>query len=176
MTTSSFETRKRLLQLAQTYPGLHMREIARQADLSEALAGYHLDALVAEGLMSSVAEEGFRRFYPAHGAAPSEPDRELVALFRQRVPLQITLILLARPRATHAEITEELGLAKSTVSHHLAKLKGARVVVTSPDGRLIALREPKRVERLLLRWEPPEDLIDRFSELWRNFYSRRKRT
>ena len=175
MTAPSLEIRRRLLRLVSTYPGLHLRELARQAELTESLTGYHLDALVGEGVVESAEGGGFRRFYAVAGAAPSAQDRELMGLLRHRVALQVSLILLDRGSATHLEITDALGLAKSTVSYHLARLVDSGLVVALPRGAGVSLRDPRRVERLLLRWEPPRDLVDRFASLCSTFYSRRRR-
>lgn len=172
MAKDALRIRKRLIQLIEEFPGLHLREIARQANMSEALALYHLDQLEEAGAVESRTEEQFRRFFPAEAPSIEERDRDLMALLRQRVPLQIALYLLDVEDATHGEITKQLQLAKSTVSYHLDKLTKADFVVQE-DGR-IRLREPRRVERLLLRWEPPRSLTDRFTTLWTRFYRGRR--
>lgn len=175
MTSSSLNLRRELLRLVTAFPGLHLRELARQAGLSESLAAYHLDALQAEGAVKARTEGNFRRFYPLGAPAPNEADRELMGVLRQAVPLQIAVVLLETPGVTHAVLTEALGLAKSTVSYHLVKLQEADVVVRAAHGPGFTLREPRRVERLLLRWEPPKGLVGRFAELWTTFYTARRK-
>lgn len=172
MAKDALGIRKRLVQLVEQFPGLHLREIARQAEMSEALALYHLDQLEEGGVVESRTEEQFRRFFPVEAPSIEERDRDLMALLRQRVPLQIALYLLAEGEATHGDITDQLELAKSTVSYHLDKL-GKADFVTQEAGRF-RLREPRRVERLLLRWEPPRSLTDRFTTLWTRFYRGRR--
>lgn len=175
MTAETFDARKRLLRLIGEYPGLHLRELAREARLSEALAGYHLGHLVAAGHVVDRAEHGFRRFYPVKGPALSERDLQHLSLLRQPVPLQIVVRLAERSPATHQELTDMLGLAKSTVSYHLAKLQEAGVVAPAVRGAGFVLRDARHVERLLLRWEPPADLTERFQSMWRRFYAGHRR-
>lgn len=172
MAKDALGIRKRLVQLVEKFPGLHLREIARQAEMSEALALYHLDQLEEAGVVESRTEEQFRRFFPAEAPSVEEEDRDLMALLRQRVPLQIALYMLDVGKATHGDITKELQLAKSTVSYHLDKLANADFVLQE-EGKF-RLREPRRVERLLLRWEPPQSLTDRFTTLWTRFYRGRR--
>lgn len=174
MSESSIELRRRIARLVQAYPGLHMREIARQAGISEALAGYHLDELVKDEVLESVQEEFFRRFYPAKGGAREE-DRDLLGALRQRVPLQIVLHLLGHGQATQQQLADLVGVGKSTMSYHVGRLLDLDLLATPAEGRGVVLRDPKRVERLLLRYQPPKDLTDRMVDLWATFYGPRRR-
>lgn len=166
-------TRRALLALVGRYPGLHVRELARQASMSEALALYHLDQLVDQELVEAVEDGNYRRFYPRQGVAPLEEDRELMAWLRRRVPLQIALLLLEKTSATHQQLTDSLGLAKSTVSYHLSALEKAGFV-RRDDVDAFVLQNPRKVARLLTRWEPPQDVTSRFGALWQRFYARRR--
>lgn len=173
MTDRSLTTRRRILRLVEEFPGLHLRELARQAGTSEPLAGYHLANLVADDIVEAVTEGGFKRFYVRSGPQPSERDRAILELLRHAAPLQIVVFLLERDGATHPEIAEETGLSKSTVTYHLHRLRGASLVEHVPTGAGFQVREARRIESLLLRWEPPRDITDRFERLWRSFYRRR---
>lgn len=169
MPSESFDIKKRLMRLVEEYPGLHLRELARQADISEALAGYHLDRLVEEDHVESRTEKGFRRFYPAGAPAPTEDEQEMLSMLRRATPLEIVVYLLEEGPSSHREITDQLDLAKSTVSYHLDKLREAGIVVQDDEG-LYMLDDPRGIERLLIRWEPPTGLTDQFADLWERFY------
>lgn len=169
MPPSELDIKKRLVLLVETYPGLHLRELAREAGISEALAGYHLDRLEEADHVRSETEGGFRRFYPVDAPGPTAKERELLNLLRRAVPLEVVVFLLEEGASSHGEVTDQTGLAKSTVSYHLSNLAEAGIVERDDEGRF-ALADPRGIERLLLRWEPPKDLTDRFAELWRKFY------
>lgn len=162
---------KRLLRLVRSYPGLHLRELAREARISEQRALYHLDRLQDRSVVASRSDDGYRRFYVAEGEGPTRDDRRILALLRQALPLQIIVSLLERGEATHKELTEDLGRAKSTVSFHLQKVRDAGLL--RERGKAIRLRDPEHVEALLLRWQPPESLTDRFAGQWEAFYGPR---
>lgn len=169
---SVLKIRRRLKRLIDAYPGLHLRELARQAQLTEALAGYHLDQMVEAGLVLSESEGGFRCFYPAHAHALDAADRSLLSLLRQEIPFRVALLLLENKRASHGQLVDALDLTKQNTSYHLGNL--TRVGLVEPvKGQGYGLREPERVERLLLAWEPPRSL-HRFGRLWRSLYARRK--
>jgi len=167
------DLRRRLVRLVEQYPGLHLRELARQSDISEALAGYHMDVLVAEEIVTAQADGVYKRFYPSKGPSPTETEKDLIRILRQRVPLQIVLHLLDAKQIGHGDLTQRLGLAKSTVSYHLGKLRDAGLIAERTGSLFLA--EPKRIERLLLRWEPPRDLTDSFADLWEGFYMKKKK-
>ena len=168
MTEGAIAIRRRILTLVERYPGLHLRDLARRAMLSESLAGYHLEALEREGFVQSKFDDFYRRFYPVQSAAPSAADQQLLGLLRQRVPAAISIHLLEQSPSTHTTLTKKMGLAKSTLSYHISKLQAAGLVIVNADG--IRLKEPDRVRKLLLTWRPPVDVTERFAEMWRKLY------
>lgn len=166
------ETRRRILRLIRSYPGLHLRELAREAGLSEQLVSYHVDHLEDQELVESRVDEVYRRFYATEVPAPQGDDRRVVEVLRQAVPLQIVLHLLERAPLPSSVLVKELGLAKSTVSYHVKRLTETGIVERRPDG--LHVSEPERVSDLLVRWQPPRSLTDRFMRLWSGFYRRRR--
>lgn len=172
MTESTIALRRKILELVQQFPGLHLRDLARRAGLSEALAGYHLEALESEGFVQSRVDEFYRRFYLVQGPAPTKEDQPLLGLLRQRVPVEIAILLLEESPATQVSLTKRLGLAKSTLSYHVSKLEAVGLVVVGPDG--IRLKEPERVRKLLHTWRPPPDTIEKFADVWRRLYRTRR--
>lgn len=171
MTQASVEFRRKMLQLVERYPGLHLRELARLAQTSEALASYHLEGLLAAELVLDISDKGFRRFYPLRGKQINAPDRELMPILRKPAPLTIAVALLERGPLTHQQVVELIGMAKSTVSYHLGQLVEAGIVTQLPEGSY-RLAQPRRVERFVLRYEPPRDILERFSRVWESFYGR----
>ena len=168
MTENAIALRSKMLALVKRFPGLHLRDLARRANLSEALAGYHLQAMEKEGFVQSRFDDFYRRFYPVQSAAPTPADQPLLGLLRQRVAADIAVHLLEQSPATHAALTKKLGIAKSTLSYHISKLEATGLVVVGPTG--IALKEPERVRRILVTWRPPADVTERFAEMWRKLY------
>jgi predicted transcriptional regulator len=174
MSGSALAPRRRLLRLIERYPGLHLRELARQTEMSEALVSHHVESLLTARLVRSETTDNYRRFFAVGGESPSTADSENLALLRQRIPLQIVILLLERGSATNQEVAQTFGIAKSTASYHLGRLLDARVVTRLEDGNRLALTDRDTMERLLLRWRAPETLTGRFVEMWGDFYGRRE--
>jgi len=169
------EMRKRLFALVQAYPGLHIREAARQLDTSIALVEYHVAILRSSGLLREERDERYVRLFavPQGGAGPTPAQKAVLRAVRARLPLQVTLYLLDQdePRQ-HKAICEDLGLGKSTLSFHLRKLEAAGVVRKTADGRF----EPKdraQLLRLLLDYQPTPDLREEFADVWLSLYGDR---
>ncbi|HUR25914.1 MAG TPA: ArsR family transcriptional regulator [Candidatus Thermoplasmatota archaeon] len=162
-------TRRRLYALVKDYPGIHVREAARQLETSLALVEYHLALLREHRLVNVSREDGYARLFATDAPAPRAGEREQVGLLRQRLPLRITLSLLDDGPAKHKDLAESLGLGKSTLSFHLRKLEAAGLVARDAQGRFAAKDAP-RVLRLLLAYPPTRDLRQAFADVWLSLY------
>jgi len=167
------EVRKLVHDVVRRYPGIHLREIERQTGVSAPLAQYHLRKLAEEGYVEVHDQGGYARHYPTEkgkSARVLEEDLPIVGLLREEVPLHIVLLLLDRGAATHTELVEALGIAKSTVSYQLAKLAEAGIVVRTPGETRLRLADRERIYRLLLAYKPTPTLVDAFANLWEDLY------
>ena len=162
------ETRRRFLRMVRDYPGLHLREIARQMDTSVALVEYNLPFLVDAGAVRTEQDERYLRVYPVGEGAPTRAERALLGPLRSEIALHIVLFLLDRGPTRHKDICEALDLGKSKLSFYLRKLEDAGLVRQAKDG--FTVEKPARVKRLLLERRPTPDLRERFAELWLGFY------
>lgn len=171
------ETRRAVYRHLLEYPGLHLRELTREIDLSPTTVRYHLDQLVDADLVTRTDEDGYTRFYPRVEGGPGPRDvvgadeKEVLNLLRQRVPLGIVLHLLTEGPTPQGELAEALDVAASTASYHLDKLREAGVVDRERQGRsvLYSLENPVEVGDLVHRYEPPRDLADTFADLFESF-------
>lgn len=156
--------RQRILSAVRSYPGLHLRELARQLDTSVALIEYHLPMLVAKDLVERVEDQGRHLLFPTGHDAP----RRLVGLLRDKRRLPIILTLLDQGPLTHGEMVGALGLGKSTLSFHLRHLTKAGILENTVEG--FRIRDPRRVRRTLAAHRPTPDMLDRFAGTWGDLY------
>ena len=88
---------------------------------------------------------------------------------RSRTAGLVVVLLLAADQASPAAVTEELGVARSTLEHHLDGLVSAGVVAKRRTGNRVtlSLRRPAATAGLLRTVEPTfaERLTDRFERL-----------
>ncbi|MHB8634428.1 MAG: ArsR family transcriptional regulator [Thermoplasmatota archaeon] len=165
------EIRRRLLGLVRAYPGIHLREIARQLETSIALVQYHATLLAGNGLVREERGEHHVRLYGVAADADSR-DHELVGLFRSRWPLRITLFLLDQDMPVqHKRIADALHVGKSKLSFHLRKLERAGVVERTANG-MFAPVERKRLLRVLLEHKPVPALHEEVADLWLSLYGK----
>ena len=169
----ALEMRRRLYATVRQYPGIHVREAARQLDTSLALVEYHLNLLRENGLVTVEKDDRYARLYARDAAAsPDKKDRVAVAILRERLPLQVTLHLLDKGPTKHKDLADALGMGKSKLSFHLRKLETAGVVAKDVAGRFL-VGDPKRVDRLLAAYPPTRDLQEEFADVWLGLYGDR---
>jgi predicted transcriptional regulator len=160
-------TRERLLAHVKNHPGVHVNALGRQLDLATGQVQYHLQRLRKGGAV--VADEQYGR---THYFAPGYTDRErrTFALARRETARELMLLLIEWEDATAGDLTEELGIARSTLSYHADRLVEAGLVEQrrGDRGRVrYALVDPTETLRLLEEIQPslPDRLLDRFTRL-----------
>ena len=165
------EVRRRVYRHVLAYPGVHLRGVEQHLGISSALASYHLHALEKGGWVRSYDMEGYTRWFPgprSREAALTRRERRILGLLREQAAFQTTLLLLERGEVSHGDLVAALGLAKSTVSYHVARLERAGLLRRRGDALVLA--DADLAEGLLLRYEPTPDLRSRFRRLWDDLY------
>ncbi len=160
------ENRKKIYDLIEEFPGLHMREIKRRTDMSMNLVRYHLGQLKKYEVVEEVEEGEYKRYYPKEGGRRVDfEDKRYLALLREEIPLSVVVYLLSEDEpVSHGDIKEELDIAASTLSYHLKKMRKKGLL--EKQGREYWLSEPEVISNLLVKYEPPKDVIDEFIDLW----------
>jgi DNA-binding transcriptional ArsR family regulator len=166
------DMRRRLYATVREFPGIHVREAARQLGTSLALVEYHLPLLRDHGLVTVEKDDRYARIYPKDAGAPDPRDRAAVGVLRERLPLQVTLRLLDAGASKHKDLAEALGMGKSKLSFHLRKLEAAGIVEKDAEGRF-GVADARRVQRLLLAFPPTKDLREEFADVWLSLYGDR---
>ncbi|MFA5862335.1 MAG: winged helix-turn-helix transcriptional regulator [Candidatus Thermoplasmatota archaeon] len=118
--------RSAIYECVERSPGIHLRQIERLTALPLGQVLYHLDRLERMGLVGSVRDSGFRRFFSSSNISRAE--KPVLAALRHTVPRQIIMTLLGAPGIQHKDIQERVGVAGSTLSFHLQRLVSAGVL------------------------------------------------
>jgi len=147
-------------------PGVHFNALVRGLDMAPGQVQYHLKRLLGERL---VAEDCYGRthYYPPSFDAW---ERRALALLRRETSADIVGVLLESGETPAAEVTERVGIARSTLSWHVERLVDAGLIEEYRDARgavVLRLAYPERTARLLRRARPtlPGRLVDRFTRL-----------
>lgn len=160
-------TRDRIADRVAESPGVHFRGLVRDLDLAPGQVQYHARRLEATNRVETTELRGRRHFFPPD-VAPTE--RRAIALLRRETARDIVTVLARDGRNRPAEVAASLGIARSTLEHHLDGLVTEGLVTKEYDGAgrvTLSLAAPERVGRALAAVEPtlPERLVDRFSRL-----------
>lgn len=157
------ETRARIRQKIEREPGIHFRALTRGLELATGQVQYHL------GRLDDVSVErvnGRTHYYPP---GYDQWERTALALLRRETARDIVAALYDTGEARPATVADRVGIARSTLEHHLDGLVAGDIVRKDRDGNRVTLSLvcPEKTVGLLGTVEPSlaERLTDRFERL-----------
>ena len=86
------QTRRKIYDFINKYPGLHLREISRRSNIPLGSLRYYIKSLDKYGLIVIKTDHKFKRYYV--NQTVGEKDKELLNILRQDIPLRVILMLL----------------------------------------------------------------------------------
>lgn len=126
------DTRKqRIVSFIESNPGVHLREITRQLDLSMGVAQYHLYRLEKERTIVSRRKGFYRRYYS--NLKFGEQDQDILDVLSISTERDILFFLTHSPASTR-ELSDFVKLSTSTVNWHMKRLTEAGLVDVRRDG------------------------------------------
>lgn len=142
--------RRVLCQVVEEQPGIHFRELEREAHVSSnGQLRHHLDRLLHDGKLLEVKDGRYRRYFLA-----GQHDRHLrpgLTHFARRVPRRIARVLLKGPH-NRTELRRTVGCADSTLGYHLRRMAelGYLQKERSRNACSYSLVDPEFVRSVLL--------------------------
>jgi len=121
-------TRQKIIDLIENKPGIHMSKIADTLSMRLSLVQYHLQKMEKEQRVIAVTDVGYYKRYYLSGSTSGPRERNLVALLREPIPLQIVVYVLRHPNAKHKDILAQFDVTSATLSYHLNKLVNLEVL------------------------------------------------
>jgi len=135
-----------LLGYVTATPGAHFSKIRDDLKLGTGETQHHLRRLEGEGAIESREDGDYRRFFPA--GRFTEFEQVALGYLRRSTPRGMVVALLRDPSATGAELADELGVSRPTVSKYAAQLESVGML-SRADG--YALERPETLLLLLVR-------------------------
>lgn len=164
------EIRRRLIDIIKNKPGIHFREIFREADVAMGELEYHLHVLEKMEIISKTTTSYYTRYFPAYELGTE--DKRIMGLLRQEMLRDILLLIMSNKETGHGDIAKEFGLVKSTVSFYLNKLLKHGIIEKEKSGRKVSynVNEPKKILRLILLYRKGfgDEIVKRVEGLWAN--------
>lgn len=114
-------TRQQIHHKVDSDPGCQVKQVAEALDISWTTASYHLRVLTKMGLVVAKRQGRHEHFFAA--GSPVTQSHALVAALQNKTAKQIVETVLLQPGIIQKDLCERLGIAASTASGHLTKLR-----------------------------------------------------
>lgn len=151
----------------ESKPGVHFNALATDLGIATGQAQYHLRKLRRAGDVVAEEIQGKTHYY----SREYDPwERRVLAFARRETARTVLLHLLEAGSLSAEELSDRLGVARSTVSWHVSSLADAGILEKSYGERgrvIVALTDPDATRRLLAAVRPSltDRLVDRFTRL-----------
>ena len=128
------DTRKSIFDAVCARPGLGVHDIADAANVSYSTATYHLERLVAAGMLV-MTPDGNKLCYYKNGGAFTENERRLVPILKNEEATRLLEAILEEPGTYRAALANRLGVTATTINWHLRRLREAGLIDERREGR-----------------------------------------
>jgi len=157
------ETRARIRREIEREPGIHFRALTRGLELATGQVQYHLDR-IDDVRVERVS--GRTHYYPP---GYDEWERGALAMLRRETARDVVATLYETGQVRPGTVADRVGIARSTLEHHLDGLVAGDIVRKQRAGNRVtlSLARPDETVALLGTVEPSlaGRLTDRFERL-----------
>lgn len=148
-------------------PGVHFNAVVRDLDLAPGQVQHHVRRLRDENELAASALYGRTHYFPPE---TSDWERGALALAHRETARDVLFCLLDDGSESPGDVADRVGVARSTLEHHVSHLVERGVVEKHRDERnrvTLALTRPEATVRVLDAVEPsvPGRFVDRFERL-----------
>ena len=152
------EQRRKIYNFVKDNPGLHMRELQRRLQIPLTTLEYHLDYLENKDILSLKDDRRYCRYFPEE---ISEDEKTLLSALRQKRLREIILLVLSEELVCFKELSDEIRIADSTLSHYLKLLSMKEILVKERIGSetCYKVKSEKTVVQSLLCYK--ESFVDK---------------
>jgi len=159
------ETRRKIYDLINQNPGIHLSKISQILKMRTSLVEYHLLFLEKHEIISSDKETGYKRYYLKGQIGVK--DKRYLFILRQKTVLEIILLLLKNDVSPHKVILENVNVSPSTLSYHLNKLIKKDIIELNRYGENKGYKIKNRDEivSILIQYKPYK-ILDGFEDIW----------
>jgi predicted transcriptional regulator len=166
------ENRRKIYDVIEENPGIHLRELQRVLDTPLTTLEYHLSYLVRRKIIYSENDLHFKRYY----AKPLEKeDKKVIVALRQKRLREIVLLVLSEEKVKYQFLCEYLNLPNSTLSFYLKYLVDNGILAKEKVGyeTLYTVKDEDRVAKVLIAYRSSflDKLVDKSLNTWLETYS-----
>lgn len=127
-------TRKAIFEAVCASPGLGVQAVSQRSGVSYSTTTYHLERLVAAGMIIMTPNGNKLRYYESGGAF-TEAERRVLPILKNDESARLLEAILDAPGTYRAALAERLGVTATTINWHLRRLRDAGLVRETRQGR-----------------------------------------
>jgi len=169
------EKRRRIYEVIQTNPGIHLRELQRILQMPVATIEYHLDYMTRRRIIYSEAGEHVKRYYTQ---PLNTEDKKLLSALRQKKLREIVLVTLSSQKVKYQFLADCFELPHSTLSLYLKYLVDKGILDREKVGyeNIYTVHDEDRVAKVLVSYKSSftDTLIDKTLAAWMETRVRRE--
>ena len=125
-------TRSQIYSLIRDNPGIHFRGICSSLNLPVGMVQYHLNILVATGLLTCYSDGKMRRFFET--SKYSSIQMKILSLLRHKTRGQILEIVNVKKTATHSDLANQLSITSQGLTWQIHRLEEAGIIKEASNG------------------------------------------
>lgn len=149
------------------HPGVHFNAVVRNLDLAPGQVQYHVRRLQESNALVADGYYGRTHYFPPEY---DDWERAALALARRETARDVLFYLLDDGPSSPATVTDSVGVARSTLEHHVDHLVEHELVEKRRDERnhvTLAVTRREDAVRVLDEVRPslPDRFVDRFERL-----------
>jgi len=124
------KNRNKIYNIISKHPGIHLRKICEEINISDSTIRYHIKYLNKNGLIEEKKQDGYSRYF-CNDKQIGYIEKEILQAIRQKTRLEIVLFLFINVCSSNLEISKNLEKDFKTITFHLNKLKKMGIIETT---------------------------------------------
>jgi len=124
--SANVSTRAVIMAYIVATPGVYLRELCQDLDLSMGVVQYHVWALVKSGEVEDYRNGRYRRFFGA--TMYQEMEQKVISLMRQQTTGKILLLLSKDQPISHAKLAAILGVTSQALTWQVGRLRSMGII------------------------------------------------
>jgi predicted transcriptional regulator len=170
------ENRRKIYEVIEHSPGIHLRELQRVLNMPLTTLEYHLSYMVRKKIIYSESDTHYKRYY----AKPfGDEDKKVLSALRQKRLREIVLLILATGKAKYQFMADYLKIPHSTLSFYLKYLVDKGILIKDKIGyeTIYTVKDEDEVVKVLIAYKASflDKLIDKTVAMWLETYTREER-
>ncbi|WFN34107.1 winged helix-turn-helix transcriptional regulator [Methanogenium sp. S4BF] len=131
------DTRRKIFDCIRRNPGIHLRGIGKETDITLGTLRYHIDQLRRSHTIAALEDRGYTHYFENSGTY-SASQQTVLKHMRNATTREILAVLAADRFATRKDIAESLDITGSTVTWHMKRLEEDGVIDVRTEGRSVS--------------------------------------